>query len=299
MSIVVLGLNHKSAPLEIRERMAFHAQEVPTALEQLHAIDPQGEFVLLSTCNRVELYYAGEQKADEIAGRLIEFHGRFHQIEPEVFRSALYLHENEDAVRHLLLVSAGLDSMVLGEAQILGQVKESYKTACAAKTSGKILNRLFHHAFSVAKSVHTRTSISNGRVSVAGVAVELAQQLFNDMAGARVVVIGAGSTGELVVQHLLEAGCTDVTVVNRSYERGEDLAQKHGIAVGRWDQLDHADRPRQYRDLFGGDTGLSVHQEVVRAGRGQTQDGSPSDHRCRRSPQLRSLDQRGRGGLPL
>ena len=238
MSIVVLGLNHKSAPLEIRERLAFDAQEVPTALEQLHAMDPQGEFVLLSTCNRVELYYAGEQKADEIAGRLIEFHGRFHQIEPEVFQSALYLHENEDAVRHLLLVSAGLDSMVLGEAQILGQVKESYKIACAAKTSGKILNRLFHHAFSVAKSVHTRTSISNGRVSVAGVAVELAQQLFDDMAGARVVVIGAGSTGELVVQHLLKAGCTDVTVVNRSYERGEDLAQKHGIAVGRWDQLD-------------------------------------------------------------
>lgn len=238
MSIVVLGLNHKSAPLEIRERLAFDAQEVAMALEQLHAMEPAAEFVLLSTCNRVELYYAGEQKADQITDRLIEFHCRFHEIEAEVFKSALYLHENEDAVRHLLRVSAGLDSMVLGEAQILGQVKESYRIACAAKTSGKILNRLFHRAFFTAKSVHTRTSISNGRVSVAGVAVELAQQLFADIVRAKVVVIGAGSTGELVVQHLLKAGCTDVTVVNRSYERGEDLARRCGIAAGRWDRLD-------------------------------------------------------------
>ncbi len=237
MSMVVLGLNHKSAPLEIRERLAFDAQEVATALEQLRAMDPQGEFVLLSTCNRVELYYAGAQKADEIADRLIGFYCRFHEIGPEVFKSALYLHENEDAVRHLLLVSAGLDSMVLGEAQILGQVKDSYKMACAAKTSGKILNKLFHHAFFTAKTVRTRTSLSNGRVSVAGVAVELALQLFADIARAKVVVIGAGSTGELVVQHLLKAGCTDVTVVNRSRERGEDLAKRRQIAVGGWDEL--------------------------------------------------------------
>lgn len=237
MSIVVLGLNHKSAPLEIRERLAFNAQEVTAALEQLLAMEPQAEFVLLSTCNRVELYYAGEHQAEAVADRLIDFHCRFHRIEPEVFKSGLYLHENEDAVRHLLLVSAGLDSMVLGEAQILGQVKESYRTACAAGTSGKILNRLFHQAFSVAKAIHTRTAISNGRVSVAGVAVELAQQLFADIARARVVVIGAGSTGELVVQHLLKAGCKDVIVVNRSYERGVDLANKHEIAVGRWEQL--------------------------------------------------------------
>jgi len=238
MSIVVLGLNHKSAPLEIRERLAFRAPEVATALGQLHTMDPQGEFVLLSTCNRVELYYAGPQEADEIADRLVGFCSGFHEIEPEVFRPALYLHENEAAVRHLLLVSAGLDSMVLGEAQILGQVKDSYGIACAAKTTGKILNKLFHQAFFTAKSVHTRTSISNGRVSVAGVAVELARQLFADLARSEVVVIGAGSTGELVVQHLLKAGCTNVTVVNRSLERAENLAQRHGIAVGPWSELD-------------------------------------------------------------
>jgi glutamyl-tRNA reductase len=237
MNIVVLGLNHKSAPLEIREQLAFDAEQVAAALHRLHAMDSQAEFVLLSTCNRVELYYAGPQEAAQVAGELVAFLGEFHEIEPERFRPALYVHENEDAVRHLLLVTAGMDSMVLGEAQILGQVKESYKIACAAKTSGKILNRLFHQAFFVAKSVHTRTSISTGRVSVAGVAVELALQLFSDLARAKVLVIGAGGTGELVVRHLLKAGCTGITVVNRSYERGQDLAKRSKIAVGKWEEL--------------------------------------------------------------
>lgn len=237
MNIVALGLNHKSAPLEIREQLAFDAQQVAAALQRLRAMDPQAEFVLLSTCNRVELYYAGQREAAQVAQRLIAFLGEFHGVEPERFKSALYLHVNEDAVRHLLLVSAGLDSMVLGEAQILGQVKDSYKIACAVGASGKILNRLFHCAFFAAKSVHTRTSISTGRVSVAGVAVELALQLFADMGRAKVLVIGAGSTGELVVRHLLKAGCTGITVVNRSYERGEDLAKRCQIAVGKWEEL--------------------------------------------------------------
>jgi glutamyl-tRNA reductase len=237
MSIVLLGLNHKSAPVEVRERLAFDAAQAATALRQLKEGDRAAEFVLLSTCNRVELYYAGEQTAAQVAGRLIASLTGFHGVEPEQFRSCLYLHENEEAVRHLLLVAAGLDSMVVGEAQILGQVKESYKLACAARSTGKILNRLFHCAFFTAKSVHTGTAISTGRVSVAGVAVELALQLFADIARANVVVIGAGETGELVVQHLLKAGCTDVTVVNRSCERGAELARRFRVAVGRWEEL--------------------------------------------------------------
>lgn len=237
MSIVVIGINHKTAGLKVRERLAFDSQQATVALHQLKALEPEAEFVLLSTCNRVELYYAGQRKAEEVTDRLVAFLCDFHAMEPEAFRSSLYVHENEDAVRHLLLVSAGLDSMVLGEAQILGQVKDSYRLACAAKTSGKTLNKLFHCAFFAAKGVHTRTAISNGRVSVAGVAVELALQVFADIARARVVVIGAGGTGELVVQHLLKAGCTDITVVNRSYERGEDLARRRRIAVARWEEL--------------------------------------------------------------
>ncbi len=237
MSVLVLGLNHKSAPVEVRELLAFDPQETAAALHRLKELDRDAEFVLLSTCNRVELYYAGARAPQEVAGQLAAFLAEFHGADPEIFRPCLYIHEDEDAVRHLLLVAAGLDSMVLGEAQILGQVKEGYRLACAAQTTGKILNKLFHCAFFTAKSVHTRTAISNGRVSVAGVAVELALQLFADLARAKVVVIGAGETGELVVRHLLKAGCTDVTVVNRSYERGADLAARRGIAVGKWEEL--------------------------------------------------------------
>jgi glutamyl-tRNA reductase len=237
MSIVVCGLNHKSASVEIRERLAFDASHAAAALRQLKEMEPGAEFVVLSTCNRMELYYAGGQDGRQMAGRLVAFLSGFHHVEPEQFQSCLYFHENEEAVRHLLLVAAGLDSMVVGEAQILGQVKDSYRLACAAKSTGKSLNRLFHCAFFTAKSVHTRTAISNGRVSVAGVAVELALQLFAEIARAKVVVIGAGETGELLVQHLLKAGCTDVTVVNRSYERGVELAQRCRIAAGKWEEL--------------------------------------------------------------
>jgi len=237
MSIVLLGLNHKSASVEVRERLAFDACQAAEAMRRLKEMEHEGEFVLLSTCNRVELYYAGGQDSRQIAGRLVAFLSGFHNIVPERFRSALYFHEDEEAARHLLLVAAGLDSMVVGEAQILGQVKASYKLACEVRSTGKVLNRLFHCAFFTAKNVHTRTAISNGRVSVAGVAVELALQLFAEIARAKVVVVGAGEMGELVVQHLLKAGCTDVTVVNRSYERGAELAGRFRIAVEEWDEL--------------------------------------------------------------
>jgi len=237
MGVIVVGLNHKTAPVKIREQLAFDASVVPVALGRLRQRHPQGEFVLLSTCNRVEIYAAGEDPPKQMADALIAFLSEFHDMARKRFALFVYCHENEDAVRHLLRVAAGLDSMVVGEAQILGQVKDSYKQACAAKSTGKILNRLFHCAFFTAKSVHTRTGISNGRVSVAGVAVELAMQLFADLARARVVVIGAGETGTLVVQHLLKAGGTDITVVNRAHERGLDLGRWRQIACKRWEEL--------------------------------------------------------------
>ncbi len=237
MGIVVVGINHKSGPLKVREQLAFGASDIPVALRQLKAMKRKAEFVIVSTCNRVEAYCASEEAPGPVGEWLVGFLSQFHGVEARGLKPFVYCHENEDAARHLLLVSAGMDSMVVGEAQILGQVKESYKAACAAKSTGKILNRLFHCAFSTAKSVHTTTSISNGRVSVAGVAVQLAMQLFTDMAAARVVVIGAGETGELVVQHLLKTGCTDITVVNRSHKRGVELARRRRINVGRWDEL--------------------------------------------------------------
>jgi glutamyl-tRNA reductase len=237
MGVIVVGLNHKSAPLKVREALAFDASGVSRALGRLKEAHEGAEFVILSTCNRVEVYGASEGPMEGMRDGLIAFLSEYHGVAPEAFASFVYAHENEEAVRHLLFVSSGMDSLVVGEAQILGQVKDSYRQACAAKSTGKILNRLFHCAFSTAKKVHTTTSISCGRVSVAGVAVELAMQLFADLARARVVVIGAGETGELAVQHLLKKGCTNVTVVNRSHDRGLDLGRRCPINVAPWGTL--------------------------------------------------------------
>jgi glutamyl-tRNA reductase len=238
MKIVVLGLNHKTAPLEIREKLAFDAEAADKALCELKTKFPQAEFVLLSTCNRVELYGAGKHCQGADPERLAEFLADFQSVELDKFRSFLYAYENEEAVQHLLSVASSLDSLVVGEAQIIGQVKESYRLACAAKTTGKVLNRLFHCAFATSKAIYTTTTISNGRVSVAGVAVELAKQLFADISSAKVVVIGAGDMGQLIVQHLLAVGARNITVVNRSYDRGSTLAKQFGIMAQPWEQLD-------------------------------------------------------------
>ncbi|NIA17449.1 MAG: glutamyl-tRNA reductase, partial [Planctomycetes bacterium] len=240
MNIIVTGLNHKSAPIDIRERLAFDAANTAKMLRELKSKFSEAEFVLLSTCNRVELYSSspslageGELDGEKIANFLSEFHG----IALEDFREFLYIHQGSDAVRHLLRVVSSLDSMVVGEPQIIAQVKESFFLACKTESTGKILNRLFHCGFATSKKVHTTTSISSGRVSVAGVAVELAMQLFTDVSAAKVVVIGAGEMSELLVQHFLHVGSKDITVVNRSYDRGLDVANRYGIRGQKWEQL--------------------------------------------------------------
>jgi glutamyl-tRNA reductase len=238
MKIVVIGLNHKTAPVEIRQKLAFDAARTTAALRELKKMYPQAEFVLISTCNRVELYCVSERAGGADADDLAKFISEFHNVELGKFRESLYAYRDGDAVRHLLTVASSLDSMVVGEAEIIGQVKESYRLACAAKSTGKVLNRLFHCAFATSKKVYTSTSISSGRVSVAGVAVELAGQLFADISSAKVVVIGAGETGQLIVQHLLAAGARDITVVNRSYEKGLKVAEQYGITARKWEQLE-------------------------------------------------------------
>lgn len=237
MNIIVVGLNHKTAPLDIREKLAFDAADTMKALRQLKDRFRKAEFVLLSTCNRVELYSACQPAGVVDAETIAEFLSEFHNVALEEFQEYLYIYQDEDSVRHLLMVTSSLDSMVVGEAQIIGQVKESYRLACTAKSTGKILNRLFHCAFAVSKKVHTITSIATGRVSVAGVAVELAMQLFADISATRVVVIGAGEMGELLVRHLLHAECKNITVVNRSYERGLSVANRYGIKAKEWEAL--------------------------------------------------------------
>ncbi len=237
MKILVAGLNHKTAPIDIREKLAFDADKTMRALRQLKNRFHEAEFVLLSTCNRVELYCACK-RTEEIESKMItDFFSEFHNVAVTEFRQFMYFYNDEDAVRHLLTVASSLDSMVVGEPQIIGQVKDSYRLACSVQCTGKVLNRLFHCAFAAGKKVYTTTSISQGRVSVAGVTVELAKQLFADVSSAKVVVIGAGEMGELIVQHLLKAGCRDITIVNRSYERALDVARRFSVSAGKWEEL--------------------------------------------------------------
>ena len=235
MKIFVLGLSHKSAPIMIREKLAFDSKQVSGALKQLKSRFKESEFVLLSTCNRVELYCASNFNSPVTEDELTKYLSEFHNVPLGEFQKSLYCYTDENAVRHLLTVASSFDSLVVGESQIIGQVKESYRLACAAGSTGKILNRLFHCAFSTGKKVYTTTSISQGRVSIAGVAVELAKQLFADITSAKVVVIGAGEMGELLVQHLLKIGCRDIHIINRSYDRGLNVAQRYSINHKKWE----------------------------------------------------------------
>ena len=238
MKIFVVGLNHKSAPIDIREKLAFDAAEINRALRRLKNRFPEAEFVLLSTCNRVELYCTTKASGGASRADLVELLAESRGVTPDDFRKFSYVHEDEPAVWHLLTVASSLDSMVVGESQIIAQVKESYRLACSAKSTGKILNRLFHCAFRTSKKVHTNTLIATRRVSVAGVAVQLAEQLFPNINSAKIVVIGAGETGKLLVEHFLHSNCNDVTVVNRSYDRGVEMARRHQITAAPWEQLD-------------------------------------------------------------
>jgi glutamyl-tRNA reductase len=238
MKILVVGLNHKSAPIDVREKLAFDPEQVLRALRELKHRFGEAEFVLLSTCNRVELYCASQRVGGVDGESLAKFLSEFHDVRWEEFQEFLYIHEDEESIRHLLTVASSLDSLVVGEAQIIGQVKESYRLACAAKSTGKVLNRLFHCAFTTSKKVYTITSIAHGRVSVAGVAVELAMQLFADISSAKVIVIGAGEMGELLVQHLQQIGSKNITIVNRSYDRGLNLAKQYGVKAQKWEELE-------------------------------------------------------------
>ncbi len=237
MKIIVAGLSHKNTPIRIREKLAFNSLQIIAALSEFKNRFHESEFVLLSTCNRVELYCATKRDTGLTSENLLRLLSDFHNIPVEDFQDYLYLYNDGDAVRHLLTVASSLDSMVVGEAQIIGQVKKSYSLACSAKSTGKILNRLFHCAFFASKEVYTNTSISRGRISVAGVAIELAARLFADIASAKILVIGAGEMGQLLLQHLIHAGCTNIYVVNRSYEKALVLANHYKVDALNWQSL--------------------------------------------------------------
>ena len=238
MRIILAGLNHKTASVDVREQLAFDSQQARDALMELKGKHPAGEFVLLSTCNRVEIYCATEDEDALNADELVKFLSDSRKTAVDEFKEYLYILYDGEAVRHLLTVTASLDSMVVGESQINAQVKESFRLANRINSAGKVLSKLFHCAFSTSKDIYTNTSINSRRVSVAGVAVELSCQLFEDITAAEVKVIGAGEMGELLVEHFLHIKCENITLINRSEHRGKAVAEEHGVASDMWENLD-------------------------------------------------------------
>ncbi|MEW6376415.1 MAG: glutamyl-tRNA reductase [Thermodesulfobacteriota bacterium] len=225
MELLVIGLNHKTAPIEIREYLAFPQDKMEEALSKVHALPSLKENMILSTCNRVEIY-AATRETEKAIHDLKEFLSQYHGISLKEFEKSLYYHIGEEAVRHIFRVASSLDSMVVGEPQILGQIKDAYDISQQAKTSGLILHRLLHRAFHVAKRVRTETKIGNSAVSISYVAVELAKKIFGILEKKTVLLIGAGEMSELAAQHLVAGGVEKVLVTNRTYERAVALAQR-------------------------------------------------------------------------
>ncbi len=224
--IVIVGLNHRSAPIEVRESVAFENSYVRAALGRLHGYPSVREGVILSTCNRVEVVAAGsdsESAFSDITKFLFEQKAHRNSAPMD---DHLYTYRGADAVRHLFRVAASLDSMVVGEPQILGQLKQYYETAQQAGTVGAVLHRLFHRSFSVAKRVRTETGIGSGAVSVSSVAVDLAKRIFDRFDDKTVMLIGAGKIGALMAHHLVSQGVRSLMVTNRTFERAVLLAEK-------------------------------------------------------------------------
>ena len=222
-SLITLGLNHKTAPLDLRERLAFTPQTLPEALASLAAVDDVAEAAILSTCNRTELYCATTQPDN---ANLIEWFRKFHGLEKGLIDSHLYQHNHEATIRHAMQVASGLDSMVLGEPQITGQMKDTYSLAIEHGTIGQLLGKLFQHAFSVAKQVRTDTAIGSSPVSVAFAAVNLARQIFGELDDSTALLIGAGDTIELAARHLKSKNIKNIIIANRSVERAQNLAEE-------------------------------------------------------------------------
>jgi glutamyl-tRNA reductase len=225
-SLYALGLNHHTAPLAIRERVVFHVERVRDALTEIKR-DLAREAAIISTCNRTELYLAGEDPARE-APQLSQWLARYHRFEPDGLQPYLYTLPREQAVRHVFRVASGLDSMVLGEPQILGQMKDAARTAESAGTLGTVLHKLFQRSFAVAKEVRSTTQVGAASVSMAAAAVRLAARIFPSLKDQNVLLIGAGEMIELCATHFAAQGPARMTVANRTLERAEKLAHRFG-----------------------------------------------------------------------
>jgi glutamyl-tRNA reductase len=232
MSIVLIGVNHKTAPVEVRERLAFDDAACAAGLRTL--VDGQilREGLIVSTCNRVEILSAtANDQIDLGAGRVTQFLDTSGNLPPGFLNDHLYRHTDEEAVRHVFRVASSLDSMVVGEPQVLGQVRHAYSLAVEAGTAGRVLNRLVHHTFRVAKRVRTETGIAASAVSISYMAVELGKKIFASLKDSTVMLIGAGEMAELSAKHLVNAGASRVLIANRTEAAARQLANQIGAAT--------------------------------------------------------------------
>lgn len=225
MHLIVASLNHRTASVDVREQYAVNPDRLPVALMELKRTRGILEAVILSTCNRTEIY-AVVGRLELCSAYIREFMGRFCNMPAAVFAACMEVKEDEDAVRHLFRVACGLDSMVVGETQILGQVRDAYFVAKQEGATGTLLNRLFHQAITVAKRAHARTNINDNAVSVGYAAVELANKQFGSLEGRRALVVGAGKMIDLTLKHLAARGINHVTIANRSMDRAAALAEQ-------------------------------------------------------------------------
>ena len=232
MSIILIGVNHKTAPVEVRERLALDDASCAAGLRSLVDGEVVREGLIVSTCNRVEILSAmPNDKIDLGAGRVTQFLDTSGKLPPGFLNDHLYRHTDDEAVRHLFRVASSLDSMVVGEPQVLGQVRHAYSLAVEAGTAGRVLNRLVHHTFRVAKRVRTETGIAASAISISYMAVELGKKIFASLKGCTVMLIGAGEMAELSAKHLVNAGASRVIIANRTESAARQLANQIGAAT--------------------------------------------------------------------
>jgi glutamyl-tRNA reductase len=239
MSILLIGVNHKTAPVEIRERLAFNDEACATGLRQLVDGDVVREGLIVSTCNRVEILSA--TASDQLnfgAERITQFLDTSGHLPAGFLEAHLYHHTDEEAVRHLFRVASSLDSMVVGEPQVLGQVRHAYALGVQTGTVGRVLNRLVHHTFKVAKRVRSETGIAASAVSISYMAVELGKKIFDSLKNRTVLLIGAGEMAELSARHLVNAGISRVIIANRTAETAQQIAGDFGGRAVSLEQLD-------------------------------------------------------------
>jgi glutamyl-tRNA reductase len=236
MHLLLLGVSHKTAPVDVRERLDFASRDLGAAVEALGTRPSAAESVVLSTCNRSEVYVACDNPA-QARDEIIQFLSQYHSLPADSFTPHLFSLGDDAAARHLFRVAAGLDSLVVGEPQILGQVKDAFETASGRRCTGPMLSKLFHWSFGVGKRVRTETALGEGAVSVSFAAVTLARKIFGRLDGRRVLVIGAGEISSLTAEHLRAQGVGDIVITSRTATHAEVLAAAVGGRAARWEDV--------------------------------------------------------------